>query len=188
MRKPAVLAFLVFVALGPLSSAHAASGHLETVAHAAPPESKAVDVRPHALKQRNFAVEAVLIDVLRQRGHAVEIGAPHIVLYQAEGTFSRMKGDNSWLRLYGSAGSASRNNTRLTLRLPDFSDDPATLNKYQISLTLEDQPGNRLWEALALYETEESDVAVVARIMVAAALDRWGQSYDGPLERSIHTR
>jgi hypothetical protein len=171
------------LALAPFASAQAAAGRLKTTEHGVMPQSKAIEVRAHALRQRNFVVEAVLIDALQRRGYLIEVGAPHIVRYQAAGTFSRLKGDSSWLRLYGSTGSSSRGTGHLTLRLPDFGQDPARPNKYQISLTLEDQPGEKLWEAVAIYETDESDVADVARTMVTATLDRWGQSYDGPLER-----
>lgn len=171
------------LALLAFDPAEAATGHIRATERAALPALTALDVRPAILRQRNFVVEAVLVDVLRQRGFQVEVGAPHIVLYQAAGTFSRLTGDSSWLRLYGRAGSSSRSTGHLSLRLPDFGQDPATPHKYQISLTLEDQPGTRLWEAVTLYETSETDVADVARIMVTATLDRWGASYDGPLER-----
>jgi hypothetical protein len=184
-RSGARWAVFLGLALASFAPAHAASadGRLQTVERAALPRLTTIDVRPLVVRQRNFVVEAVLVDALRRRGYAVEVGAPYVVRYQAEGTFSRLKGDSSWLRLYGRAGSSSRSTGHLTLRLPQLGSDPETPNKYQISLKLEDQPGAALWEAVALLETDETDVADVARTMVTAALDRWGESYDGPLER-----
>ncbi|MFO0995124.1 MAG: hypothetical protein U1F33_00465 [Alphaproteobacteria bacterium] len=166
-----------------LSDAEAATGRLQTAEKGAMPSIGPVDVRPSQARQRNFVVEAVLIDELGRRGFTVEVGAPHTILYQAAGTFSRLKGDRSWLKLYGRAGSSSRGTGHLTLRLPELGSEPVVPLKYQITLKLEDRPGAQLWEANALYETNESDVADVARTMVTAALEHWGQSYDGPFER-----
>jgi hypothetical protein len=174
---------LAFLGLCWPGLALADEGRLRTNLAAAVPESRTVEVRALDARLRDRTIEALLSDALRDRGFNVEVGAPLVVGYRATGVFSTLQHDSSWLRLQGSIGSSSAPSGYLAFRLPDFDSSKPKSRPYSIELRAEDQPGTLYWEASAVLDSASSNPAQVAREMLAAALDRWGATYYGPLLR-----